>query len=209
MYTAPVTEKHERAEPLPPDDRRRAIIEAVMPLLLEKGPAVTTREMAEAAGIAEGTIFRVFADKPSVIHEAVKASMDPEPVRQALAAIPSTIPMDAQLEDAARILLARSERVMALFGMLRTVRPPSSGPPAGARQYVIEANAATRAALTTLLQRHEDRLRIAPERAAVAFQGFVLASSHALVAPNEKPTPSEIVSILLNGISAPDDRATA
>ena len=49
-----------RAAPLSPDERRRAIVDAVLPLLIEHGRAVTTRQMAEAAGIAEGTIFRVF-----------------------------------------------------------------------------------------------------------------------------------------------------
>jgi AcrR family transcriptional regulator len=208
-YTALVPSRHERAGPLPPDDRRRAIIEAVIPLLLERGSAVTTREMAEAAGIAEGTIFRVFPDKPSVIHEAVKATMDPEPIRRALAAIPTRLPMGTQLREAAHILMDRGERLTALFGILRAVRPPSPGPPAGARQYVIDANAATRAALAVLLQRHEDRLRIPPERAAVAFQGFVLAGSHPLIAPDKKATPEEMVDILLNGILASDREGEA
>jgi AcrR family transcriptional regulator len=45
-----------------PDDRRRAIVAAVVPLLLEHGDDVSTRQIADAAGIAEGTIFRVFPD---------------------------------------------------------------------------------------------------------------------------------------------------
>ena len=97
MYTSPVAPRHERAEPLPPDDRRRAIVEAVIPLLLEKGPTVTTREMAEAAGIAEGTIFGVFPDKPSVVHEAVKVSMDPAPIQRAVDEIPASAPLNTQL----------------------------------------------------------------------------------------------------------------
>ena len=64
-----------RAEPLAPDDRRRAIVEAVIPLLVERGATATTRQMAEAAGIAEGTIFRVFPDKAALIHEAVRVSL--------------------------------------------------------------------------------------------------------------------------------------
>ncbi|HBX79727.1 MAG TPA: TetR/AcrR family transcriptional regulator, partial [Propionibacteriaceae bacterium] len=49
-----------RAAPLSPDDRRRALIAATRPLLAEFGPDVSTRRIAEAAGVAEGTIFRVF-----------------------------------------------------------------------------------------------------------------------------------------------------
>ena len=48
------------------------IIEAMLPLLLEHGEMVTTRQIAEAAGIAEGTIFRVFADKDELIAAVVE-----------------------------------------------------------------------------------------------------------------------------------------
>ncbi|MBN9326134.1 MAG: TetR family transcriptional regulator, partial [Cellulomonas sp.] len=45
---------------MPPDERRRAILRAVLPVVRERGADVTTRELAEAAGVAEGTLFRVF-----------------------------------------------------------------------------------------------------------------------------------------------------
>ena len=69
-----------------PDERRLAIIEAVAPLLVDHGATVTTKQMAEAAGIAEGTLFSVFPDKRSVILATIKQRMDPEPLRIALAA---------------------------------------------------------------------------------------------------------------------------
>ena len=187
-----VTPKHPRAEPLPPDDRRQAIVEAVIPLLLTKGATVTTREMAKAAAIAEGTIFRVFPDKASVIHEAVKVSMNPEPIQRDLARIPPADPLEEQLRRAARILLERSERIAALVGMLRMASEPTMGPPSGARQYIIESNAAILTAMIELFERHRDRLTVEPSRAAVAFRGAVFASGHPLIPTDEKrrPTPS-------------------
>ena len=74
-----MTTRQVRAPAMSPDDRRRAIVEAVIPLLAEHGSTVTTRQMAEAAGVAEGTIFNVFPDKCALMYEAVKVTMDPSP----------------------------------------------------------------------------------------------------------------------------------
>ena len=202
-----MTEKHERAEPLAADDRRRAIVEAVIPLLLERGSAVTTREMAEAAGIAEGTIFRVFPDKTSVIHAAIEASMDPTQASQEIGAIPPTVPLATQLEAATRILVEQAERVGALIGVLRSTGSHAGGPPAGARRYVTEANTAILGALTALFERNIDEIRVGPRRAAVALRGYVLATAHPLVRSDEKPSMDESLDVLLNGIGTRSESA--
>ena len=53
---------------MPPEERRAALVEATLPLLLEHGATVSTRQIAEAAGVAEGTIFRVFESKDDLVH---------------------------------------------------------------------------------------------------------------------------------------------
>src|SRR5690348_18446345 len=66
-----------RATAMSADERRKAIVDAVIPLLVEKGSEVSTREIAEAAGIAEGTIFRVFPDKRSLMLAAAEEVINP------------------------------------------------------------------------------------------------------------------------------------
>src|SRR3979411_3457929 len=88
----PHTQK--RASAMPPDERRAMIVNATLPLLLENGEMVTTRQIADAAGIAEGTIFRVFDDKDAVIAAVIDAALDNEPLERALAAIDLRVPFE-------------------------------------------------------------------------------------------------------------------
>src|SRR5690242_2654228 len=89
--------KARRASSLPPDERRSMIVAATLPLLLEHGDRVTSRQIAEAAGIAEGTIFRVFADKDEVIVAVIESALDQEPLEVALNDIPAELAFEERL----------------------------------------------------------------------------------------------------------------
>src|SRR5258705_6822875 len=69
--------RRQRVAAMAPDHRRAAIVDATIPLLRENGLLVTTRQIADAAGVAEGTIFGVFNDKASLIRAAVIKALDP------------------------------------------------------------------------------------------------------------------------------------
>src|SRR5258707_6456618 len=99
--------KPRRAAALPPDERRSMIVAATLPLLVEHGDRVTTKQIAEAAGIAEGTIFRAFGDKDEVIAAAIESALDPEPLEAALSAIPGDLPFEVGLVAATVIIQQR------------------------------------------------------------------------------------------------------
>jgi AcrR family transcriptional regulator len=188
-----------------PQDRRRAILEAVIPLLVARGAALTTREMAEAAGIAEGTIFRVFPDKTALIREAVKMSVDPVPIQEDLSRVYADAPLEAQLAEAARILTERFETTIALVGILTTLPHDHSHHAPSPPKFVAEANAAINESLAVIFERHSDRLRLKPARAATAFRALLLAASHPTLAVTERLTIDEAVAVLLAGITEPSE----
>src|SRR5689334_8636203 len=85
------------------EDRRTALAEATLPLLLEHGRAVTTKQIADAAGVAEGTIFRVFESKDDLVLAAVERGLDMEPFLADL----STIDPDQSLKGVLLDICAR------------------------------------------------------------------------------------------------------
>lgn len=195
----PSTPKPSRAEPLAAEDRRQAIVDAVIPLLVRRGAPLSTRQMAEAAGVAEGTIYGVFPDKSAVIHYAIEHSMDPGPLVAALRVIDPAVPMRDQIAAAAHILSENFEKVIVLFGVLRAMNPDHVHRPRTQPRFVAEATAAVMEGLTEVFARHRRQLRIDPDRAAAAFHGLVFSNAHPLVA--QKLTVGEIVDVLLSGVA--------
>lgn len=115
----------ERAKPLAPEDRREAILLAVVPLLREYGREVSTRQIAEAAGVAEGTLFRAFGDKDTLIAAAIEKIFDHLPLLAALRAIDVDQPLDDKLEQVVTRLTTHFRDVVAAFATLGLrERPP-------------------------------------------------------------------------------------
>jgi AcrR family transcriptional regulator len=186
---------------MPAADRRRAILDVVVPLLVEKGSSLTTAEVAKAAGIAEGTIFRVFPDKSALIYEAVKATMDPTPVADAIRAIGPSAPMAEQLAAAVRVMRDHFNRMTALAESLRSVSALPGARQRDVGRLIKESSTVISAALTELFDRHRAALRVPPSTATAAFRGLVFASAHPLLPPRERLAMEETVSILLSGIA--------
>jgi TetR/AcrR family transcriptional regulator, transcriptional repressor of aconitase len=73
------------------DDRRRAIVDAAVPLFARKGFAgTTTREVAAAAGVSEALLFRHFPSKQSLYREILRLGCEGDPALEKLATLPAS-----------------------------------------------------------------------------------------------------------------------
>jgi AcrR family transcriptional regulator len=202
-----------------PDDRRRAIVDVVVPLLLQHGDGVTTRQIAEAAGIAEGTIFRVFPDKAALLLATAEETMNPSSGREELAdALRGLTDLRKRVLVTAEVLSARSEKVMAVMMALRgTVLAGGAKPagrqhghrhehrPAGPPPFMAEAQRALLDRLTDVFEPHRSELGVEPRTAALLLRTLVLGSRHPGVGPDRVLTPVQITDALVDGIRSRDE----
>lgn len=106
------------------DERRRAIVQAAVPLFARKGFAgTTTRELAEAAGISEALLFRHFPSKQSLYREILRLGCEGDPAFERLAALtPSSQSLVCMVRFMVRhFLQAHCERGGELETKLRLV----------------------------------------------------------------------------------------
>ncbi|MGZ6963864.1 MAG: TetR/AcrR family transcriptional regulator [Acidimicrobiia bacterium] len=194
----PAAPSRTRASALPPSERRAEIIAATLPLVLAHGAAVTTRQIAEAAGIAEGTIFRVFPDKETLIEAVVESAFDSTSTDAALGAIDPTLPLEDRLIEAVEILRRRVTDLWQLrtaLGMMQV----SSGEPARSDRF----RAPDLSALASVLVADRERIRRSPLEAAHLLRGLTIAGTHPALILDEPLSSVEIVSLFLDGIRAP------
>lgn len=182
-----------RASPLPVEDRQDTIIDAVIPLLMERGRAVTTRQIADAAGIAEGTIFRAFGDKESLIRAAVARHLDPGPLRRQLAAIDTALPLEAKVRQVMTLFQARFTGVFRLMAAINESERPSRPSRADRMEY------ATVVAET--LQPDLDRLTWPAESVAPLIRLIAFSASMPMMSEDTPFTVDELTRFALYGIS--------
>ncbi|WP_034608643.1 TetR/AcrR family transcriptional regulator [Cellulomonas sp. URHD0024] len=201
-----------RAAPLPPDERRAAILTAVRPVLLERGAAVTTRELAEAAGVAEGTLFRVFTDKRTLVYEAVMAAVDPAAGVPEINAVDMSLPLRERLVVLTQLGFARAEAGMRWMQLLHEVsreEPASGDRHAEMRAWARRTepgNDAVREAVLAVLAPDADALRLPVEDVEELFLTVILGTTMRAVDQRRRgmtpaaPDPERLVDLLLHGV---------
>ena len=184
-----------RAAPLPPDERRLAILKAVLPVVRARGTDVTTRELAEAAQVAEGTLFRVFDDKESLLREAVATALDPAELLAEMTAIDLGLPVEERLAAVVRAGVSRMADLALWMSMFhRKDRDPASGgpgvrgahagPPRGWAERQQATQVLVRAELRRILEPDAERYRCPLDVAIVLLEslltGTVMQSANRL-----------------------------
>lgn len=220
--TSPAVERTRprRAAPLPPDERRQAILRAVLPVVRERGADVTTRELAEAAGVAEGTLFRVFDDKASLVREAVAAAVDPSDLFELMDGMDLGTPLEDRLDVLVSSWLRRMQDVMLWMTLLHQLRKEVAGlhgdGPHGHQEWARrqgEFATGFRERLRRMLEPDADRLAqpvpIAAGLLEVALIGAAARTAGAArTGQHVDPLPTEaLVEFVLNGIVTCPGRA--
>jgi AcrR family transcriptional regulator len=193
-----------------PDDRRKAIVRALVPLLIERGGEVSTREIAQAAEIAEGTIFRVFPDKRSLMLAAAEEAINPADGQAAFddAMAGLTGLRDKVVVSTQRVL----DRMRMTMSVMMAVRAhlmwdeesrkadpvkKHFGPP----QFVLDAQAELHRRLTGIFEAHRDELAVEPEVAAIALRSLIFGASRPELGLAPALSAEQIADLLLSGVA--------
>jgi AcrR family transcriptional regulator len=185
-----------RARPLPPDERRAKLIAATVPLLAKYGPKVTTRQIAEAAGVAEGTIFRVFPHKDGLVRVALTQALDPAPTIAELLAIDVRLPLRERLVAVTEILQRRLIQVFELMVAARLHGPPPEG---RERHNTAPRHEQILNEIVRLLEPDRDQFRCPVPEVVRVLRLLTFAGSHPMISDGHLLTAEEIASVVLDG----------
>jgi AcrR family transcriptional regulator len=176
-------------------DRRESILDAVVPLLLAHGADVTTKDIADAAGIAEGTIFRAFADKDELIGLAVARFMDPEPTLCLLEKIDPALMLEDKVRAVADIYRERFTGVIGIVSALGHRKTPHEHKPDP------QAEARASAILTALFAPDADRFRIDPSLAVFFIRLLTFGSAMPMFTADRDVDTDQLVDFIMQGIA--------
>lgn len=191
-----VSSRSGRAKPLAPPERRAALVEATVPLLRTHGLAVTTKDIAQAAGVAEGTIFGVFPDKETLLNAAIDRALDPGPVQEQIAAIDLGVDLTERLICAVEIIQRHMERIWELISSVGLSRL-TAGKKQGEKQRGLAWEP-----LVPLLEPDRAHLSREPAEVARALVGLAWSSTHPMLVGSDPISAGDVVDLVLHGVAA-------
>jgi AcrR family transcriptional regulator len=175
-----------------PDDRRRSIVAATRPLVREHGRELTTKQIAAAAGVAEGTLFRVFDNKEAILREVVLDVIDPAPTLAEIEALDGDAPLRELIGN---LVAAMKDRVQEIFEIAMAVR--------WMPEWAIERRPELdpiQQRIVDLLDRRRGELTVEPGKAAEVLRLLIFSTTHPMINEGRPLDEADIVEVLLDGI---------
>jgi AcrR family transcriptional regulator len=194
--------RRERARPLSPEQRRDRLVDATLNLLREHGRAITTRQIAAAAGVAEGTIFRVVDSKDELVEAAIARAFEPGALVDRLEEIDADWPLRDRLVRMVSILQQRFRATFELMAKVGMVRPSDhvhDSPEAVAWRDRLQL------LLVAVVGADRDRLRVPVEEFVHTLRLLTFAGSHPHISDGRYLTPEEIVDTVTTGLLRPEE----
>lgn len=192
-----------RATPLPADERRQAIIAATRPLLIASGGQFTSKQVAEAAGIAEGTIFRVFDSMQDLLCAVIEDTLDPTELCQQIAALTPQPSLSAHLARLIELLQHNTDEITAVATALHRASPGTTGRDHRGHHTGLHHQRSTvvRAAVAESLTPWADHVRLPLPQLASLVRSVALAASHPMLTDHELTDPGQLAEVLVHGIA--------
>ena len=170
---------------------------ATEPLVMRYGRDVSTRQIAEAAGIAEGTIFRVFDSKDDLVLAALEHALDLEPFIAQLQQVDPDQELGAMLLEVVELFQRRFSRVFQLMSRMGMVGPPK------AHRHMEAERERVAVILEGLAERHRDSLRVPPSQLMHMVRLLTFSGTHPHISDGNPLSAEEIVDTVLNGVLKP------
>lgn len=181
-----------------PEVRRQAIIDATLPLLHEHGRVTTTKQIADAAGIAEGTIFRVFESKDELFAAALEHAFDFGPFIGDLGRIEPDQPLRGRLLDIVTMTQIRFRGIFGLMASMGMTAPPV------AQRHKADARARVGAAMVALVAPDADALTCTPEDLVHRLRLLTFSATHPHISDGQTLSAAQIVDTICDGLLKKD-----
>ena len=178
-----------------PAERRDALVVATILAIRQFGAMPTTRQIADAAGVAEGTIFRVFDTKDELRTAVLRHTFDPVPLFEKLSRVDQTRPLRQMLIEVVGLLHERLSGTFTVMRALGLSAPPAEAIGTSAEQVRQD----TAALLQRLIEPHQGELTMPAEQFGHILRMLAFAGSHRDITHGRMLTAEQTVDVLLFG----------
>lgn len=180
------------------EERRAAIVAAAVPMLIEQGGNVKTSEIAAAAGIAEGTLFRAFRDKQELFVACLYAVLESEAEVAEIERVDRSLPLAERLTAAVRSVADYQTR---LWSVMVALRSAGVDPRSGERRFDGPPAAMVRISSAIAGLFDADDLRVPTDLAARLLLGSVFSNRMQSEGMGDSGADlDELVDLLLHGV---------